>query len=125
MLFVFGYRANKIRCKNLKVLLHKSTTHGQKTSCRVAIHFKQIIERNGKYETVPDSEFFISRSAFSDGNLKSYYTINEKTVPFIEVANLLQTHHVDLLHNRFLILQVIGNFKFLVNIVIKYNFFWT
>ncbi|KAG4079470.1 hypothetical protein HA402_005167 [Bradysia odoriphaga] len=39
MLFVFGYTANKIRCKKLSVLIHKSSAHENISSCSVAVHF--------------------------------------------------------------------------------------
>lgn len=39
MLFVFGYRASKIRSKKLSVLLHKSEKYPNVQSCTVAIHF--------------------------------------------------------------------------------------
>lgn len=105
MLFVFGYRANKIRCKKLSVLLHKSAKFDNITSCRVAVHFALIIDKpDGTYDKVPNSEFYISRTAYMDNS--SFYTIGEKRVQFKEVAKLLKSHNVDLDHNRFLILQV-------------------
>lgn len=105
MLFVFGYRANKIRCKKLSVLLHNSAKFKNTTSCSVAVHFARIVDKpDGTHEKIPNSEFFISRTAFSDNS--SFYTIDEKRVHFKEVAKLLKSHNVDLDHNRFLILQV-------------------
>lgn len=104
MLFVFGYRANKIRCKKLSVLIHNSKKHPNVPSCRVAIHFARIIDReDGSCEVVPDSEFVIAREAFR--NNSSFYTIDDRRVQFKEVALLLKGHSVDLDHNRFLILQ--------------------
>ena len=44
MLFVFGYRANKIRSKKISVLIHKSENHKQLTSCTVSVHFQKIID---------------------------------------------------------------------------------
>ncbi len=44
MLFVFGYRAAKIRSKKLSVLIHKSENHKDLTSCTVAVHFQKIID---------------------------------------------------------------------------------
>ena len=44
MLFVFGYRANKIRSKKISVLIHNSTEHPNCTSCSVAVHFQKIID---------------------------------------------------------------------------------
>lgn len=109
MLFVFGYRSTKIRCKKLSVLLHNSSKHTNVCSCRVAVHFVQIIDKaDGTYDIVPNTDFYIARTAFKDNS--SFYTIGEKRVHFKEVAKLLKSHNVDLDHNRFLILQVFIHF---------------
>lgn len=105
MLFVFGYRASKIRSKKLSVLLHNSETYSNVYSCTVAVHFAQIIDKEGDaYDIVPKSEFVIARTANRDNS--SYYTLNGRRVQFKEVATLLRSHNIDLDHNRFLILQV-------------------
>jgi|SRR6218665_307814 len=44
MLFVFGYRANKIRSKKISVLIHSSTDHQNIDSCTVSVHFQRIID---------------------------------------------------------------------------------
>lgn len=104
MLFVFGYRANKIRSKKISVLLHNSDEHKNVQSCTVAVHFKMIIDKPGdEYEEVPGSDLVIARTAFRDNS--SFYTLNGKRVQFKEVAKLLRGHGIDLDHNRFLILQ--------------------
>ncbi|XP_055593544.1 structural maintenance of chromosomes protein 4 [Uranotaenia lowii] len=104
MLFVFGYRAQKIRSKKLSVLLHSSSKHPNTNSCTVGVHFQQILDKeDGTYEVVPNSEFVVARTAFRDNS--SYYTIDKKKVHFKEVFKLLKGHGIDLDHNRFLILQ--------------------
>ncbi|XP_018323917.1 structural maintenance of chromosomes protein 4 [Agrilus planipennis] len=106
MLFVFGYRASKIRSKKLSVLLHKSEHYRNVESCTVSVHFaviKDNIDDEDAYEIIPNSEFVISRTAKIDNS--SYYQINDRRVQFKEVATLLREHGVDLDHNRFLILQ--------------------
>lgn len=104
MLFVFGYRASKIRSKKISVLIHNSSKHPNLNSCTVSIHFQRIIDKPGEdYDVVPDSEFVISRTAFKDSS--SFYELNKKKVQFKEIAKLLRFHGVDLDHNRFLILQ--------------------
>ncbi|XP_066588736.1 structural maintenance of chromosomes protein 4 [Prorops nasuta] len=104
MLFVFGYRASKIRSKKISVLIHNSSEHPNINSCTVSVHFQRIIDKPGaNYEVVPNSEFIISRTAFKDNT--SYYELNNKKVQFKEIAKLLRSHGVDLDHNRFLILQ--------------------
>ncbi|BES92369.1 structural maintenance of chromosomes protein [Nesidiocoris tenuis] len=104
MLFVFGYRANKIRSKKLSVLIHKSENHQNIRSATVAVHFVRINDLPGDdYEIIPNSEFVISRTVFNDNT--SYYCVDGKRVQFREVAQILRTHGIDLIHNRFLILQ--------------------
>ncbi|XP_075232344.1 structural maintenance of chromosomes 4-like protein gluon [Lycorma delicatula] len=104
MLFVFGYRASKIRSKKISVLLHKSPDHQHVSSCTVAVSFCQIIDKpNDVIEEVPNSHFVIARTAFPDNS--SYYLLNGRRVQFKEVATRLREHGIDLVHNRFLILQ--------------------
>ncbi|XP_041483020.1 structural maintenance of chromosomes protein 4-like [Lytechinus variegatus] len=106
MLFVFGYRAAKIRSKKLSVLIHKSEDHKDLKSCTVAVHFQKIIDTGAgvdEYEVVPNSQFVVSRTAHKD-NSSSYY-LDGKKVNFKECTALLRQAGVDLDHNRFLILQ--------------------
>ncbi|KAL4713692.1 hypothetical protein ACJJTC_004223 [Scirpophaga incertulas] len=104
MLFVFGYRATKIRSKKISVLIHSSSKHPDVTSATVAVHFCRIIDGVGEaYTVVPDSEIVVSRSAFKDNS--SFYTLNNRRVQFKEVARMLRSNGIDLDHNRFLILQ--------------------
>ena len=44
MLFVFGYRARKIRSKKISVLIHNSDEHRDLQSCTVAVHFQRIVD---------------------------------------------------------------------------------
>lgn len=104
MLFVFGYRASKIRSKKISVLIHNSNEYQDVNSCTVSVYFQKIIDKlQMDYDIVPNSEFVISRTAFKDNS--SYYELNKKKVQFKEIAKLLRSYGVDLDHNRFLILQ--------------------
>ncbi|XP_035190278.1 structural maintenance of chromosomes protein 4 [Oxyura jamaicensis] len=104
MLFVFGYRAQKIRSKKLSVLIHNSDEHMDIQSCSVEIHFQKIIDKEGDdYEVIPNSNFCVSRTAYRDNS--SVYHINGKKSTFKDVGILLRSHGIDLDHNRFLILQ--------------------
>ncbi|KAK5646128.1 hypothetical protein RI129_004592 [Pyrocoelia pectoralis] len=104
MLFVFGYRATRIRCKKISVLLHNSEHYANVQSCTVSVRFAEIIDKAGEdFEIVQGSEFEIARTAHKDNS--SYYTLNGSRVQFKEVAKKLRLHGVDLDHNRFLILQ--------------------
>uniref|UniRef100_A0A671LKV9 Structural maintenance of chromosomes protein 4-like n=1 Tax=Sinocyclocheilus anshuiensis TaxID=1608454 RepID=A0A671LKV9_9TELE len=104
MLFVFGYRAQKIRSKKLSVLIHSSDTHPDIQSCTVEVHFQKIIDKEGDdYDVIPNSSFYVSRTAAKDNS--SSYHINGKKATFKDVGALLRSHGIDLDHNRFLILQ--------------------
>jgi len=104
MLFVFGYRAQKIRSKKLSVLIHNSDTHPNVNSCRVAVHFQEILDKEGDdFEEMPNTKIVVARTAFKDNS--SFYEINGKRAQFKDVAKLLRAKGIDLDHNRFLILQ--------------------
>uniref|UniRef100_A0A8C9HDX4 Structural maintenance of chromosomes protein n=1 Tax=Piliocolobus tephrosceles TaxID=591936 RepID=A0A8C9HDX4_9PRIM len=104
MLFVFGYRAQKIRSKKLSVLIHNSDEHKDIQSCTVEVHFQKIIDKEGDdYEVIPNSNFYVSRTAYRDNT--SVYHVSGKKKTFKDVGNLLRSHGIDLDHNRFLILQ--------------------
>uniref|UniRef100_A0A4W4FM36 Structural maintenance of chromosomes protein n=1 Tax=Electrophorus electricus TaxID=8005 RepID=A0A4W4FM36_ELEEL len=104
MLFVFGYRAQKIRSKKLSVLIHSSDGHKDIQSCTVEVHFQKIIDKEGDdYDVIPNTKFYVSRTASKDNS--SSYHINGKKSTFKDVGTLLRSHGIDLDHNRFLILQ--------------------
>lgn len=104
MLFVFGYRAQKLRLKKLSLLIHNSDTYPDCTSCWVKVHFASIYDKlDDEMDIIEGSEFTISRTANKDNS--SYYCIDDRRVQFKDVSNLLQSHGIDLRYNRFLILQ--------------------
>jgi structural maintenance of chromosome 4 len=126
LLFVFGFRAQKLRTKKISVLIHNSEKHQNVNSCSVTIFFHKIKEivciplavfgllshrrfpiafkTAHTFEVVPDSEFRIKRTAYKD-NSSDYY-LNDRRVQYKEIQELLIGCGVDLDHNRFLILQV-------------------
>ncbi len=63
------------------------------------------VQEGDDYEVIPNSSFFVSRTAAKDNS--SSYHINGKKATFKDVGALLRSHGIDLDHNRFLILQVI------------------
>ncbi|PAA62513.1 hypothetical protein BOX15_Mlig034484g1, partial [Macrostomum lignano] len=104
MLFVFGYRASKIRSKKLSSLIHSSENFAAIDSCTVEIHFQRVVDReDGGYDIVEGSQFSVARTAFKDN--ASYYTVNGRRHEYKKVAELLLRVGIDLTHNRFLILQ--------------------
>ena len=105
LMFVFGYRAKKLRQGKLGDLIHKSKQFPNLQECTVEIHFQEIIDRAESFDIVPNTSLIIARSA--DAQHKSDYRINRKRSNFTEVTTLLKAKGVDLDHKRFLILQVI------------------
>lgn len=87
-------------------LVHKSSMFPSLDYARVAIYFQLILDDESSdeaFEVVPNSEFCISRVAYSNNTSK--YTIDNRNSTFTEVGVLLRSHGVDLDNNRFLILQ--------------------
>ncbi|CAG7853766.1 Structural maintenance of chromosomes protein 4 [Serendipita indica DSM 11827] len=105
LLFVFGYRASKMRQGKLSELIHNSANYPDLDECRVEVHFREIIDLPGPdaFEVVPKSSLVVARSAFK--NNSSRYTINNRASNFNEVTTLLKARGIDLDHKRFLILQ--------------------
>ncbi|KIR56495.1 hypothetical protein I315_00669 [Cryptococcus gattii Ru294] len=105
LLFVFGYRASKMRQGKLSELIHNSAGKDNLESCSVEVWFREIIDLPGvnDFLLVPNSKIVVSRTAFRNNSSK--YTINDRTSSFTEVTTLLKGKGIDLDHNRFLILQ--------------------
>ncbi|UMM23388.1 hypothetical protein L5515_004132 [Caenorhabditis briggsae] len=102
LLFVFGFRASKIRSAKVANLIHKSNGRNP-DSCTVTIHFQRINDVPGHYEIVKDSGFQISRTAYK--NSSSSYAINGRAASRADVEAHLRQADIDIEHNRFLILQ--------------------
>ncbi|AET03555.2 putative structural maintenance of chromosomes protein [Medicago truncatula] len=104
MLFVFGKRAKQMRLNKVSELIHNSSNHQNLDSAGVSVHFQEIVDlEDGTYETVPGTDFVITRVAFRDNSSKYY--INNRSSNFTEVTKKLKGKGVDLDNNRFLILQ--------------------
>ncbi|USP73151.1 hypothetical protein yc1106_00425 [Curvularia clavata] len=104
LLFVFGFRANKMRQSKLSALIHNSAAFPNLEFCEVEVHFQEVKDLpDGGHEVIPDSQLVISRRAFKNNSSKYY--INKKESTFTIVTNLLKDRGVDLDHKRFLILQ--------------------
>ncbi|KAL0235385.1 hypothetical protein GEMRC1_001967 [Eukaryota sp. GEM-RC1] len=104
LLFVFGYRAAKLRLKNLSQLIHNSANRPDATCARVTVHFEEILDtEDGGYSILPHTQIAISRTVQKKGS--SSYHINGSPSSFTAVQELLSSKGLDLEHNRFLILQ--------------------
>lgn len=104
LLFVFGFRASKMRQGKISALIHNSAQHQDLDFCEVEVHFQEVVDLpQGKCEVVPDSTMIVSRKAFK--NNSSNYYLNGRTTTFTVVTTLLKDRGIDLDHKRFLILQ--------------------
>ncbi|KAJ3335093.1 hypothetical protein HDU91_002369 [Kappamyces sp. JEL0680] len=106
LLFVFGFKAKKLRQGKLGDLIHNSASMPNLTSCEVQVHFALFDDKLDAQ--VPDSEFCVSRAVRKTGpssETSSYY-LDGKSTTYQRVQDLLKGYGVDLDHKRFLILQV-------------------
>lgn len=104
LLFVFGFRASKMRQGKISALIHNSATFPDLPFCEVEVYFQEIIDLpGGAHEVVPDSQLIVSRRAFKN-NTSKYY-MNRKETNFTTVTTFLRERGIDLDHKRFLILQ--------------------
>ncbi|KAL4906678.1 hypothetical protein BDW74DRAFT_150947 [Aspergillus multicolor] len=104
LLFVFGFRASKMRQGKISALIHNSANHPNLPFCEVEVYFQEINDLpGGEHEVVPDSQLIISRKAFKNNSSKYY--MNGKETNFTTVTTLLRDRGIDLDHKRFLILQ--------------------
>lgn len=104
LLFVFGFRASKMRQGKISALIHNSAQHPDLDYCEVEVHFQEVMDTpSGVAEVIPDSQLVISRRAFKNNSSKYY--MNKKESSFTDVTKYLKGKGVDLDHKRFLILQ--------------------
>ncbi|KAG0316235.1 hypothetical protein BGZ97_007185 [Linnemannia gamsii] len=105
LLFVFGYRANKMRQGKLSELIHNSKGAEDLDSCTVEIHFCEILDLPGpnEFERIEGSGLIVARQAYQNNSSK--YFINHMTSSYTAVTSLLRGRGIDLDHKRFLILQ--------------------
>jgi structural maintenance of chromosome 4 len=104
LLFVFGFRASKMRQGKISALIHHSAAFPNLEYCEVEVHFQQVIDQpHGPPNVIPNSSLVVSRRAFKNNNSKYY--IDGKESSFKVVTDVLKGYGVDLDHKRFLILQ--------------------
>ncbi|RKF64830.1 Structural maintenance of chromosomes protein 4 [Erysiphe neolycopersici] len=104
LLFVFGFRASKMRQGKISALIHNSAAFPNLEFCEVAVHFQEVMDQpNSSPLIIPNSDLVISRRAFKNNSSKYYLNGNESN--FTTVTTLLRGRGIDLDHKRFLILQ--------------------
>lgn len=102
-MFVFGFKAKKIRSDKLPALIHKSADIQNPKSASVQIYFVKIREEDGKRTILRDTGFIIERTVNEKGTSKFYY--DKKLVTRELLIKKLLDQGIDMEHNRFLILQ--------------------
>ncbi|RMY59679.1 hypothetical protein D0865_01946 [Hortaea werneckii] len=104
LLFVFGFRASKMRQGKISALIHNSAQHPDLEYCEVEVHFQEVMDQpDGPSVVVPDSGLVVSRRAFKNNSSKYY--IDGRASDYTAVTALLRGRGIDLDHKRFLILQ--------------------
>ncbi|KAJ3258716.1 hypothetical protein HK103_003310 [Boothiomyces macroporosus] len=103
LLFVFGFKAKKLRQGKLSDLIHNSAKFPNLKECSVQVHFQEIVEKD--HDEIVNS-FVVSRTVKKgDGKESSSYHIDGRTSNYTQVQTLLKSYGIDLDHKRFLILQ--------------------
>lgn len=101
LLFVFGFKAKKIRSPKLTALINDK---GDCDEARVEVHFLEIMDLGEeKYKISSRPPLVIARTINKKD--QSFYYINDMLSSASLVITQLQTLGIDLSHNRFLILQ--------------------
>ncbi|WFD26626.1 Structural maintenance of chromosomes protein 4 [Malassezia nana] len=105
LLFVFGWRASKMRQGKLNELIHHREGCEPPTQCTVEVWFREIIDYpdSDAFDVVPGSRLILARTALR--NNTSQYTLNGTKSSFTAITALLRERGIDLDHKRFLILQ--------------------
>ncbi|KAF2758130.1 chromosomes protein 4 structural maintenance [Pseudovirgaria hyperparasitica] len=104
LLFVFGFRASKMRQGKISALIHNSARHPDLDYCEVEVYFQQVMDQpGGGSDVIPDTQLVVARRAFKNNSSKYY--INGKESTFTVVTTMLKDQGIDLDHKRFLILQ--------------------
>ncbi|QLL32027.1 hypothetical protein HG536_0C01950 [Torulaspora globosa] len=105
MLFVFGFRATKMRQDRLSDLIHNSELHPNLQSCSVEVHFHYVIDQDDGTTRIDEEKpsLIVTRKAFRNNSSK--YFVNGAESNYTRVTELLKEEGIDLDHKRFLILQ--------------------
>lgn len=112
LVFVFGARASKMRLKSLKEVIHNSKDHPDCTRAEVTVFFEEVLEDfstdPASWQPIPHSKFSIGRVVRLTGTeagSEAWYVINGEKVKSEEVKEKLTSKELDLVNNRFMILQ--------------------
>lgn len=104
LLFVFGFRASKMRQGKISALIHSSAQFPNLDFCDVKVFFHEVLDQpDGNPQVLPGTDLVVSRRAFK--NNSSRYYIDGASSDYTQVTSLLRGRGIDLDHKRFLILQ--------------------
>lgn len=104
MLFVFGFRAAKMRQTKLLELIHTLDKHKNLPFCSVDIHFAQVVDLpDGDTQLVSGLQMVVTRKAYRN-NSSDYFVDGVRSL-YTKVTSMLKEQGIDLDHKRFLILQ--------------------
>ncbi|EGT45235.1 CBN-DPY-27 protein [Caenorhabditis brenneri] len=102
LLFVFGFKAKKIRTTKMTSLIYN--LDNECDYALVEVQFVEIFEMdNGRYEVNLANCINIARTVQKTGS--TYYYLDGRTVSQKEIQEVLRRVGIDLNNNRFLILQ--------------------
>lgn len=99
LIFIFGHRASRMRLKKLTELIHNSNDHPSCSYASVTVNFNEVGARGEVLK-----KFSIRRTVYKESSGTKYF-IDERESKKDEVVELLLSKGVDLVNNRFLILQ--------------------
>ncbi|KAI9052431.1 hypothetical protein LZ554_003777 [Drepanopeziza brunnea f. sp. 'monogermtubi'] len=70
LLFVFGFRASKMRQGKISALIHNSAAFPNLDHCEVAVHFQEVMDQpTGPPMIIPGSDLVISRRALKNNSI--------------------------------------------------------
>lgn len=99
LIFIFGHRATKMRLKKLTELIHNSNDHPACNFASVSVNFYEVNTAGER-----SNNFSIKRTIYKDSGTTKYFLNNNETKQQ-EIIKLLMAKGVDLVNNRFMILQ--------------------
>ena len=100
LLFVFGYRAKKLRLQKISDVIHRSEQFKNIQYAKVSVFFQEIIDyvdEESFYQPVKDSHFVISRLVLLRNETK--YFVNQQECSYKDVVTVLRRKGIDLEHN--------------------------
>ena len=94
-----------MRLKKLKELIYCSHSHNNIPQASVEVEFAKIIDTENDVESIFDNEFNIRIKRTINQRNESFYYLNDKKTTFKKISDLLRSLDIDLVKNRFMILQ--------------------